>query len=174
MGSLEEKKQLVSEIKENFDKAQSVVIVEYRGLTVSQVTDLRVKLRAANVDLKVYKNTLVKKATADAGLAELDSFLQGPTAWAFSMVDPVSAAKVLVDFTKQNDKLIIKGGIIENKTFRAEGVKSLAELPSREVLLAQVLGAMQGPLVGLVNVLQGPIRKFGYALEAVRKEKEQA
>lgn len=172
MGSLEEKKQLVAEIKEKLTKAQSVVIVENRGLNVSQVTDLRNKLRAAGAEFKVFKNTLVKLAADEAGVADLDQYLQGPTAWAFSMADPVSAAKVLLPFTKANDRLVIKGGIMELKVFDAKGVKALAELPSREVLLAQVLGAMQSPLAGMVNVLQGPIRKMGYVLEAVRKSKE--
>jgi len=172
LGSLEEKKQVAGEIKERFERAKSVVIVEYRGLTVSQVTDLRAKLRAANVDFKVLKNTLVKIAADDAGVTGLEPYLEGPTAWAFSMEDPVSAAKVLLDFAKTRDKLIIKGGVIEKKAFAASGVKALADLPPRDVLLAQVLGAMQGPLVGLANVLQGPIRKFGYALEALRESKQ--
>lgn len=170
MGSLEQKKQVVKEIKEKLDAAQSVVITEYRGLTVAQVTALRSKLKEAGVEFKVYKNTMVKLAADEAGITGLDTYLQGPTAWAFSMQDPVSAAKVLLNFSRTNDKLVIKGGIIESQAFEASRVKALADLPSREVLLSQVLGALQGPLVGMANVLQGPIRKFGYALEAVRKQ----
>lgn len=172
MGSLEEKKLLVSEIKDRLSQAQSVVIVENRGLTVAQATDLRNKLRAVGVEFKVLKNTLVKLAADDAGVEGLEPYLQGPLAWAFSLTDPVSAAKVLLPFAKTTDKLVIRGGIIENKVFAADGVKALADLPPRDVLLAQVLGAMQGPLVGMANVLQGPIRKMGYALEAIRKSKE--
>ncbi len=171
MDSLDQKKQTVSEIKDRFQKAHSVVIVEYCGLSVAELTELRAKLRAVNVDFKVLKNTLVKIATDEVGVSDADKYLQGPTAWAFSMQDPVSAPKVLLDFAKTHNKLVIKGGIIENKVFEQKGVKALAELPPREVLLAQLLGAMQGPLVGMANVLQGPIRKFGYALEALRKEK---
>lgn len=172
MGSLEEKKQIVSGITEKFNEAQSVIIVENRGLNVAQATELRSKMRAAGVEFKVLKNTLVKLAADEAGVTGLEPYLQGPTAWAFSLTDPVAAAKILIPFAKTNNKLVIKGGIIEKKAFDADGVKTLADLPSREVLLAQVLGAMQGPLVGMVNVLQGPIRKLGYALEAVRKSKE--
>ncbi len=172
MGSLEKKQQLVAEIKEKFNKAQSVVIVENRGLSVAEVTELRSKLRAAGVDFKVLKNTLVKRAADDVGISGLEPLLQGPTAWAFSNNDPVSAAKILNTFTKTNDKLVIKGGVLENKVIDPAGVKALADLPSREVLLAQVLGAMQSPLVGMANVLQGPIRKAVYALEAIRKSKE--
>lgn len=170
MGSHEQKQQVIEEIKEKLGTAQSVVITEYRGLTVAQVTALRSKLKESGVELKVYKNTLVKRAADETGVTGLDPYLQGPTAWAFSMQDPVSAAKALLTFARTNDKLVIKGGIIQNKAFEVSGVKALADLPSREVLLAQVLGAMQGPLVGMANVLQGPIRKFGYALEALRKE----
>lgn len=169
MGSLEQKKQTVEEIRGKLGAAQSVVITEYRGLTVSQATELRSKLKEAGAELKVYKNTLVKIAAEQEGVSGLDEYLQGPTAWAFSMQDPVSAAKVLLSFAKTNDKLVIKGGIIEKQAFAASRVKALAELPSREVLLSQLLGALQGPLVGMANVLQGPIKKFGYALEAYRK-----
>lgn len=174
MGSLEEKKQVVSNVKDLFTKAQSVVFLEYRGLTVADMTELRSRLRAANVELKVLKNTLVKIAANEVGLTGLEPYLEGPTAWAFSLQDPVSASKVLLEYAKTHDKLVVKGGIMENKIFDAKGVKALADLPSREVLLAQVLGAMQGPLVGMANVLQGPIRKFAYVLEALRKEKAEA
>lgn len=173
MGSLEEKKLLVSEIKEKLNQAQSVVVVENKGLNVAQVTELRNKLREVGVEYKVYKNTLVNLAAKENEITGLDDYLQGPTAWAFSMNDPVSAAKVLLPFIKNsNEKVAIKGGILENRVIGQAEVKALADLPSREVLLAQVVGAMQSPLVGMANVLQGPIRKMGYALEAVRKSKE--
>lgn len=174
MGSLAEKQQMVEQIKDSFTNSQSVVVVEYRGLTVAEVTDLRAKLRAARVEMKVLKNTLVKRAADEVGLAELDSYFQGPSAWVFSKADPVSGPKVLLDFAKTHEKLVVKGGVLQNKAIQAQGVKALADLPSREVLLSQVLGALQGPMVGMVNVLQGPIRKFGYALEALKNAKETA
>jgi large subunit ribosomal protein L10 len=167
-----QKMQTVEEIKERMQRAQSIVIADYCGLTVAEVTELRAKLRAANVDLKVLKNTLVKRAADEEGLSGLDAYLQGPTAWAFSMQDPVSAAKILLDFARTHDKLVIKGGVIERRAIDTQAVKALAELPSREVLLARLLGSIQSPMVGMVNVLQGPIRKCGYALEAIRKSKE--
>lgn len=173
MGSLEEKKQLVAQIKSRLEDSQSVVVMEYRGLTVAEMTELRAKLRAAGVDMKVFKNTLVKRAADETGL-ELDPYLEGPTAWAFSMQDPVTGPKVLLEFAKTHDKLVIKGGLLQKRVIANSTIKELAELPSREVLLGQVLAAMQSPLVGMANVLQGPIRKFGYALEALRKEKEGA
>lgn len=173
MGSLEFKKQLVAETKDRFDRAQSVVLVEYRGLNVSETTDLRAQLRAAGVEMKIVKNTLVKRAAEDQGITGLNQYLEGPTAGVFSIQDPVSGPKILAEFAKTHKQLVIKAGVLENKVIDAEGVKALADLPSREVLLAQVLAGIQGPLAGMVNVLQGPLRKFVYAVEALRKEKEQ-
>ena len=174
MGSLDEKKLIVEQVKGKINKAQSVVILENRGLTVAQATELRAKLRAAGVDLKIYKNTLTKIAADELGVTGLDDYLQRPTAWAFSMQDPVSGQKILTEYTRTNDKFVIKGGILEKKAVSVQGVKELADLPPREVLLARLLGTMQGPLAGMANVLQGPIRKFGYALEALRKAQEGA
>ncbi len=174
MQNLEQKKQVVADIKERLSKAQSVVVMEYRGLNVSEITELRAQLRVAGVEMKVLKNTLVKLAADEYGVVGLEQYLEGPTAWAFGIQDPVSAPKILMEFTKAHQKLVIKGGILEKKVIDSEGVKALAKLPSQEVLLAQILAGMQAPLTGMANVLQGPIRKFVYALEALRKEKEQA
>ena len=174
MQSLEQKKQVVVNIKDCLNRSKSVVLMEYRGLSVGEITELRAKFRTAGVEMKVLKNTLVKLAADDSGVTGLEQYLKGPIAWAFSIEDPVAAPKVLVDFVKAHPKLVIKGGILEKKAINADGVKALANLPSREVLLAQILAGMQAPLVGMANVLQGPIRKFVYALEALRKEKEQA
>jgi len=172
MPNLEEKGQVVSEIKEKFQKSSGVVLADYRGLTVAQVTQLRTQLRQAGVEYRVMKNTLVRRAASEVGIEGLDSYLEGPTALAFS-ADPVAPAKILMEFTKANKlkTFKIKAGVVEGKVIGAEGVKALAELPSREVLLAMVLRGMQAPLTGMVNVLQGPIRKMGYALEEVRKLK---
>lgn len=171
MPNIEEKAQVVAEIKEKFQGATGVVIADYRGLTVAQVTQLRSQLREAGVEYRVLKNTLVRRAAHEVGIEGLDPFLEGPTAVAFS-ADPVAPAKVLADFAKTAKTFAIKGGVVEGKVVDSNGVKALAELPSREVLLAQVVRGMQAPLVGMVNVLQGPIRKMGYALEEVRKLKE--
>lgn len=171
MPNFEEKAQVVTEIKEKFQESTGVVIADYRGMTVAQVTQLRAQLRKAGVEYRVLKNTLVRRAAHEVGIDGLDSFLEGPTAVAFS-VDPVAPAKVLSDFAKGVKTFTIKGGVVEGKVIDPEGVKVLADLPSREELLAQVLRGMQAPLAGMVNVLQGPIRKMGYALEEVRKLKE--
>ncbi|WP_425805429.1 50S ribosomal protein L10 [Desulfitobacterium sp. Sab5] len=171
MPNIEEKAQVVSEIKEKFQGSTGVVIADYRGMTVSQVTKLRADLRQAGVEYRVFKNTLVRRAAHEVGIDGLDSILEGPTAVAFS-ADPVAPAKVLSEFAKDVKTFTIKGGVVEGKIIDPDGVKALADLPSREVLLAQVLRGMQAPLAGMVNVLQGPIRKMGYALEEVRKLKE--
>ncbi len=171
MANVEAKGQIVSEVRDKLSLAKGVVLTDYRGLTVTQVTKLRAQLREAGVEYKVIKNTLVRRAAKEIGITGLDSFLEGPTAVAFGINDPVAPAKILTEFAKANKNLEIKAGLVEGKVIGFDGVKALAELPPREVLLAQVLGAMQGPLVGMANVLQGPIRKLGYALEEVRKLK---
>ncbi|NLM21813.1 MAG: 50S ribosomal protein L10 [Peptococcaceae bacterium] len=171
MPNFEEKQKIVDEIKQKFQDASGVVLADYRGLTVSEVTSLRVDLRQAGVEYRVLKNTMVRRAADEIGLEGLDEFLKGPTALAFS-ADPVAPAKILSEFSKKNKNLKIKAGVVEGKVIDPEGVQDLAKLPSREVLLAQVLAGMQAPLQGMFNVLQGPIRKFGYALEEVRKLKE--
>lgn len=172
MPNIEEKSQVVSEIKEKMQNASGIVLADYRGLTVAQVTQLRTQLRQAGVEYRVLKNTLVRRAANEIGVEGLDPYLEGPTAVAFS-ADPVAPAKILMDFAKANKlkSFKIKAGVLEGKVIGAEGVKALADLPSREVLLTMVVRGMQAPLVGMVNVLQGPIRKMGYALEEVRKLK---
>lgn len=170
MANVEIKSQVVAEVKEKLAQAKGVVLTDYRGLTVAQVTSLRAQLREAGVEYKVLKNTLVRRAAHEVGIDGLDSYLEGPTAVAFS-ADPVAPAKILTEFAKNNKDLEIKAGVLEGSVIGVDGIKALADLPSREVLLAKVLGAMQSPLFGMANVLQGPIRKMGYALEEVRKLK---
>lgn len=176
MAKIAEKSIVVSEIQQKMQKAQSCVLVNLIGMTVAEATQLRAKLRVAGVELRICKNTLAGIAASKLGIEGLDPFLAGPTAIAFSMNDPVSAAKIVTEFLKnsKNKEYAIKAGIVDGTVISAEAVKVLAELPPREVLLAQVLAGLQGPIVGLVNVLQGPIRKLGYALEELRKQKESA
>lgn len=171
MPNFEEKQKVVDDIKQKFQGATGVVLADYRGLTVSQVTNLRVELRQAGVEYRVLKNTMVRRAADEIGLEGLAQYLEGPTALAFS-VDPVAPAKILSEFSKKNKNLTIKAGVVEGKVIGPEKIKDLATLPPREILLSQVLAGMQAPLQGMVNVLQGPIRKMGYALEEVRKLKE--
>ncbi len=168
--SREQKEAVVKELKEKFESAQSAVLADYRGLNVAEATKLRRRLREGGCELKVVKNTLTGLAARQVGLAGLDPYLEGPVAIAFSQ-DPVAPAKILSEFIRENKKMVIKAGVLENTVLDARKVKDLAELPSREVLLARVLGGMQSPLSGAVSVLAGTLRNFVYALEAVRKQR---
>ncbi len=171
-----EKKSAVSEIKGKLSTSKGAVFTNYRGLTVAQDTQLRRKLREAGVEYHVYKNTMTRIAAKEAGIEGLDVYLEGPTAIAMSESDPVAPARVISEFIKEHKlkALEVKAGLLAGKVIDAEGVKALAELPSREVLLSRVLAGMQSPIVGFVNVLQGSIRKFVCTLEAVRQQKESA
>lgn len=150
---LEAKKQAVEEIKAQLTKAVSGVFVDYCGLTVEQDTKLRNKLREANVEYKVVKNTLTRFAAKEVGLEGLDEILNGPTALAIAE-DEVTAAKVLADFAKENEQLEIKSGFLEGKVVSVDEVKRLADTPSRDVLLAKMLGSMNAPISSLVRTLQ--------------------
>ena len=169
--TLQVKSQNVEEIKEKISKAQSVVLVDYRGLNVEQLTELRSQYRKAGVDYKVYKNTMMRIAFKDLGLEDFNEFLKGPSAVAFGYNDPVEAAKITAEFAKTNVKLEIKAGIVDGKVIDVAGVNSLASLPSREVLVAQVLGGLNAPIQGFANVLQGTIRGLAIVLNAIAEEK---
>jgi large subunit ribosomal protein L10 len=159
---LEAKKQVVTEVAAKLRDSKSTVVVDYRGLNVSEVTELRKQLREAGVEFKVYKNTLTRRAAEEAGLAGLNEALTGPNAIAFSMEDVIAPAKVLNDFAKKHNALEIKAGVIEGNVATVEEVKALAELPSREGLLSMLL-----------SVLQAPIRNFALATKAVAEQKEE-
>ena len=165
--ALQAKVQVIEEIKEKISSSQSMVLVDYRGLNVAQLTELRKRYREAGVDYKVYKNTMMRFAFKELGLEEFNEFLKGPSGVAFGKNDPVSAAKVTTEFAKTNDKLEIRAGIVDGKVIGVEGVKSLAELPSREVLVAQVLAGFNAPIQGFANVLQGTIRGLAIVLNAI-------
>jgi len=167
-----EKVAMVEEIQERLSRMQGAVLTDYRGLNAGEMTALRKELREAGVEYKVFKNTLTILAAQEANLDGLAPLLTGPTAFAFGYDDPVAPAKVISEFAKKNKALEIKGGIVEGKIVGPEGVANLADLPSREVLLSMVLRGMQAPIAGMVNVLQGNIRNFVYALEAIREQKE--
>jgi large subunit ribosomal protein L10 len=159
---IETKKLIVDEITDKLKSSKTAVVVDYRGLTVAQVTELRKQLRDAGVEFKVYKNTMTRRAAEAADLAGLNDALTGPNAIAFSADDVVAPAKILNDFAKQNDALEIKAGVIEGNIATVEDVKALADLPSREGLLSMLL-----------SVLQAPIRNLALAAKAVAEQKEE-
>ncbi|MBO2536395.1 MULTISPECIES: 50S ribosomal protein L10 [Rummeliibacillus] len=160
--AVEAKQAVVQEIADKFKSAASVVVVDYRGLTVAQVTELRKQLREAGVELKVYKNTLVRRATTEVGHEELNEVLTGPNAIAFSAEDVVAPARIINKFAKENEQLEIKAGLIEGAYASVEEIKALAELPSREGLLSMLL-----------SVLQAPIRNLALVTKAVAEQKEE-
>ena len=143
----------VAEIQAKLEKSQSVVFYDYRGLTVSEVTALRNKMREAGVEYRVLKNTMVRRAAENLGIEGVAEVLEGPTAVAFGYEDPVAPAKIFVDFIKEAKKTELKGGILAGKAIDVNAVKGLAELPSKEALYAKVLGTMLAPITSLAVVL---------------------
>lgn len=165
----------VAEIKGKMQSAHSVLFMDYKGMNVATVTRLRRKCREAGVEMKVLKNTLTRRAATELGMDGINSKLEGTTAAFFGLNDPVAPAKVLEAFIKENKlTLEIKAGIVEGKVINAAGIKALASLPDKKVLIAQVLGTLIAPITGFYSVLQGNTRNLVYALEAIRKQKEEA
>lgn len=179
MADLTKKQAIVAELKDQLANAKGVVLTGYKGLTVAQDTELRRELRAAGVTYHVVKNTMLRLAAKEAGIEGFDEHLEGTTAFAFSMEDAIAPAKVICGFIKknkldENEVLTIKVGTVEGKVIDANEVKALASLPSREELIAKMLGSMNAPISNTVNVLQGVIRNAVYVLDAVRAQKESA
>jgi Ribosomal protein L10 len=169
----QEKAVVIEEVSAEVAKAQSIIIAEYRGLDVASVTVLRKSARESGVYLRVLKNTLVRRALAGTPFEGLSTQLTGPLMYAIS-ADPVAAAKVLAEFAKSNDKLVITGGAMPNSLLDVNGVKALATMPSREELLSKLLGTMQAPIAQFVRTLNEVPTKFVRGLAAVRDQKEAA
>ena len=168
---------VVDELKEKFADTDGMILTEYRGLNVSDMAELRHALRQAGGEYKIYKNTLVRLAARDAGL-EIEDLLVGPTALAFvgerpdgSEGDVAAVAKALREFAKSNQLLVIKGGVLGDKPLDSDGIKALAELPSREILLAQLAGALQAPMASFARLLSAVPRQFAYALNALIEQR---
>jgi len=166
-----EKEAVVKELTDKFSSAKSLVITDYLGLNVAEMTELRSKLREAGVEFKVVKNTLATIAANDVEMEEMTEYFSGPTAIAFGEDDAVSPAKVLVEFAKDHEVLEVKAGLLNGEIISKEKVESLAEIPSREELLAKAFASMKAPLSGLVNVLQGNIRGLVQVLNQIKEEK---
>ena len=166
-----EKEAVVKELTDKFSSAKSLVITDYLGLNVAEITELRSKLREAGVEFKVVKNTLATIAANDVEMEEMTEYFSGPTAIAFGEDDAVSPAKILVEFAKDHEVLEIKAGLLNGEIISKDKVESLAEIPSREELLAKAFASMKAPLTGLVNVLQGNIRGLVQVLNQIKEEK---
>lgn len=171
--NLEEKKAVVAEVSEQVAKAQSIILAEYRGMEVGDMTKLRAQARNSGVYLRVLKNTLVRRAVDGTPFSDLSAQMVGPLVFGIS-TDPVAAAKVLNDFAKGNDKFVIKAGAMPNQVMDANGVKALASMPSRDELLAKLLGTMQAPIAKFVRTLNEVPTGFVRGLAAVRDQKQAA
>ena len=169
--NLEDKKEVVAEVSERLVKAQAVVLAEYRGLAVEDITVLRKEARASGVYLRVLKNTLARRAVKGTPFEKLADHMVGPLAYGISD-DPVAAAKVLHAYAKKNDKLVIKGGAMPNYVMTGKEVGNLATMPGREQLLATLLGTMQAPIAKFVQTLNEVPSKFVRTVAALRDQKE--
>ncbi len=168
------KEEIVAEIKDRFNGSEAVIMADYRGLTVKEMQQLRVAVREAGGEVKIYKNSLTEIAIRELALPNMDEYLAGPTAFIFIAEDPVAPAKALSTFAKEHQALELKGGFVQSQVIDAAKVKAIATLPSREELVAKLLGTMQNPLTGTVRVLSGPARAFATVLDAIAKQKAAA
>jgi large subunit ribosomal protein L10 len=171
--NLEGKKEVVAEISTRLAKAQAIVLAEYRGLEVGDMTKLRAKARASGVYLRVLKNTLARRAVTGTPFEKLSEHMIGPLAYGISD-DPVAVAKVMHEFAKSNEKFVVKAGLLGSQVMTAKEVGSLASMPSREELIARLMGTMQAPIVKFVQTLNEVPTKFVRGIAAVRDQKQAA
>ena len=174
MAKVELKQPIVDEIASNLEGAQGVVLAEYKGLTVEQDTQLRKQLREANVVYKVYKNTLVKRAIQGTAFESLTDDLNGPTAIAISTTDATAPARILAEFSKNAEALTLKSGVVEGDYYDTEGIKEVASIPSRDILLGRLLGSFQSPITNFSRVLNQIAEKAGEGAEAPATEEAPA
>ena len=166
-----EKVAVVDEVRERLSSSSATLLTEYRGLKVGELAELRRNLRSAGGDFKIYKNTLVRFAVRDLGIDIDEAVLTGPTAVAFVDGDAAAVAKALRDYSRTNPNLVLKGGVMGTKALSADDARALADLPSREVLLAQIAGAFQAPMAKLAGLLQALPRNMAYGLKALIDQK---
>ncbi|MGM0453403.1 MAG: 50S ribosomal protein L10 [Thermodesulfobacteriota bacterium] len=174
MLTLTQKKEMVSALRERFERKKILILVDAKGLNVTKINDLRARLRQAGVEFQVVKNTLLIRAAADTDVDLIREHFQGPSAIAMSFDDPVAPAKVLNEFAKENETLEIRAGVMGGKALAVEDIKALSDLPSREALLSQVLSAMNAVPTGLVRALNNVPERLLYALQAIRDQKDAA
>jgi large subunit ribosomal protein L10 len=170
-----QKKERVVDLKDQFSRSKLAVVSDYRGLTVKEMNELRRRIQAAGGDYTVAKNTLLRRALSETeGAPQLDQILKGPTALVIGYDDPVGPVKALMEYLKETKKeMNIRGGILEGKLVSTADLQQIATLPSREEMVAKLLGSMQSPAQGVVITLSGVARKLAYVLEAIRKQKEE-
>lgn len=172
VSSREEKASTVAAVQEKFKAAKMAIVTEYRGLTVAQMTRLRREIRQALGEYQVIKNTLVRLALKDTAYDSLGRLLEGPNGWVLGYEDPVALSKTLVKFIEENEKLKIKGGLLDGEFMDQAGVKVLAKMPSRPELQAKLLALMQAPAVELLRLMQEPAGRMVRVLDALCKKRE--
>ncbi|MDR0882844.1 MAG: 50S ribosomal protein L10 [Candidatus Adiutrix sp.] len=168
------KEQVVAALRRRFNESQAIIVADFKGINMEQLTALRVKLRAVGSEFQVAKNTLVKLAAQDTPMARLDELMVGNNALGSTSGDPATLAKALSDFAKGNDKFAIKGGLLGDKVLTPAQITALANLPSREILLGTLLGALNAVPTNFVRVLAAVPQKLVYGLAAIRDQKEAA
>jgi large subunit ribosomal protein L10 len=166
-----EKEQAVSELTETIARSKSIYLTDFVGMNVEMVSKMRRRLRDVNVEFRVVKNTLTKRAFDQSGVRGLDAYLEGPTGIAFG-TDEVSGAKVLAEFAKEFEKPALKAAYVAGHLYGPDGIKVLAQLPPREVLLGQFIGGLRSPLQGFVGVLSGSLRQMVGVIDAIGKKKQ--
>jgi len=169
---LEKKQKITEDLHERFSKSAIVVVTDYKGLDVSAMNDLRRKLREEDIEFQVAKNTLLVRAAKDTEVALIEDYFKGPSAVALSYTDPVAPAKILAQFAKDNQKLEIKGGVLKNKVLDVDAIKALAKLPSREVLLGQLLSVLNEVPTSFVRIIAEIPRSMLNVLTAIKDQKE--
>ncbi|GAB4544066.1 MAG: 50S ribosomal protein L10 [Thermodesulfovibrionia bacterium] len=168
----QKKVQVVSELNERFGRAKGVILTDYKGLTVKEISELRRNLRGADLEFKVVKNTLAKRAAEGTPIERANDLFTGTIGVAIGYDDPVLLAKKVVEFSKLNEKLKIKGGVIEGGLCGPEDVKTISELPARGTLLSMLVGAMQAPMSRLASLLNATVARFIYAMNALKQQRE--
>lgn len=161
----QEKTEIVADLRQRLDGVKTVMLTEYRGLTVAQLSELRKQLRVVHAEYKVVKNRLARLAGDERGFEALRPHLKGPTALVIAQDDPVAVAKTLTTFARTNQAFAIKVGVVDGQLVTADGIKALSELPSKDALRAQIVGLIQGPLTQLVTLLNAPQREIAYVLD---------
>lgn len=169
-----DKIELVERVSAKLKQSQSIILGDFKGLSVAELTALRTQLREQSIEMKVIKNRLIKRALSAVGFDNLDEFLVGNTAISFGLKDPVAPARILTDYAKKNAKFVIKGGLLEGRRLDLNGVKNLAGMPGRKELLAMMAGGLKQPAVKMATAFQAGLLKVAYAMQALARKQEEA
>ena len=168
-----EKEKIVAELADKISNAKSVLLTDFTGLNVEEISDLRTELRKSSVEYKIVKNTLTRLSLEQLGLTQLLDYLEGPTAIAFGLDDPIAPAKVIAEFSKKLEKPKMKVYFLDGDIYKDKQINELAKLPNRDVLLAQLVGTIAAPISGLASLLQNMLQQLVVALNEVKNKKEQ-